>query len=80
MVGATENSAFDGLEMVVAEAHGICEQILLFEAIDMEEEEVRLFLYCNHVSDQELQDTYLGFVRDYDRMTSGRKIPWGRGM
>jgi hypothetical protein len=66
----TENNEFDILEEVVAKAHDICDQILLFEAIDMEEDEVRLFLDCNRVSNQNLQDTYLDLVREYDEMTS----------
>jgi hypothetical protein len=45
-----ENSGVDMLEEVVTKAHNICDQILLFEAIEMEEDEVRLFLDCNCVS------------------------------
>ena len=35
---------FDILEEIVAKAHRICNQLFLFEAIEMEEDEVRLFL------------------------------------
>jgi hypothetical protein len=65
-----ENSDSDMLEEVVIKAHNICNQIMLFEAIEMEEEEVRLFLDCNHVSDNERQDAYLNLVREYNELTS----------
>jgi hypothetical protein len=41
MAAMIENNGFDGLEWVVTEAHGICNQILLFEALEMNENEVR---------------------------------------
>ena len=65
----TKDSDFDVLEEVVAKAHKICNRILLFEAIEMEEDEVRLFLDCNQISDHEVQDRYLGFVRQYAEKT-----------
>lgn len=65
-----ENSDSDMLEDVVTKAHNICNQIMLFEAIEMEEEEVRLFLDYNHVSDSEKQDAYLYLVREYNELTS----------
>jgi hypothetical protein len=80
MAAMTENNSFDQLENVISDAHDICDRILLFEALEMNEDEVRLFLYRNHVSDQKIQDMYLGFVRQYDRMTSSRKTPWSRGI
>jgi hypothetical protein len=58
------------LEDVVTKAHNICNQIMLFEAIEMEEDEVRLFLDCNHVSDSEKQNAYLYLVREYNELTS----------
>jgi hypothetical protein len=65
----TKDNDFDVLEEVVAKAHKICNRILLFEAIEMEENEVRLFLDCNQISDHEVQDRYLGFVRQYAKKT-----------
>jgi hypothetical protein len=69
----TNDNDFDVLEEVVAKAHKICNRILLFEAIEMEEDELRLFLDCNQVSDHVVQDRYLGFVRQYAEKTSSRK-------
>jgi hypothetical protein len=71
-----QNNGVDVLETVVAKAHNICNHILLFEAVDMEEDEIRLFLNCNHVSNQNLQNIYLDLVKEYDEMTSGQKT-WG---
>jgi len=69
----TKNSDYDVLEEVVAKAHQICNQLLLFEAIEMEEDEVRLFLDCNHVSDDAVQNAYLELVREYNEKTSSTK-------
>jgi hypothetical protein len=68
-----KNKDFDVLEQVVAEAHEICSQIMLFEAIEMEESEVRFFLDCHHISDHYTQNAYLELVRQYDEETSSRK-------
>ena len=68
-----KNSDYDVLEEVVAKAHQICNQLLLFEAIEMEEDEVRLFLDCNHVSDDAVQNAYLELVREYNEKTSSTK-------
>jgi hypothetical protein len=69
----TEDNGFDILEEVVAEAHKICNQILLFEAMDMEEDEVRLFLDCNAVTDHQMQERYIRLVRLYAENTVSRK-------
>ena len=66
-------NGFNRLENVVAKAHCICNNIMLFEAIFMEEDEVRLCLDRNHVSDHEIQNVYLKLVREYDEMTSSKK-------
>jgi hypothetical protein len=66
----TKDNDFDELEEIVAKAHEICNKILLFEAIDMEAEDVRLFLDCNRVCDHAVQDRYLGLVRKYSEKTS----------
>ena len=68
-----KDNDFDMLEEVVAKAHKICSRILLFEAIEMEEDEVRLFLDRNHVSDNEVQNAYLELVREYGDITSGTR-------
>jgi hypothetical protein len=36
-----ENNGFDVLEKVVSDAHDICNNIILFEALEMNEDEVR---------------------------------------
>jgi hypothetical protein len=64
---------FDILEEIVAKAHRICNQLFLFEAIEMEEDEVRFFLGCNHVSDNKVQNAYLELVREYNEKTSCTK-------
>ena len=68
----TKNNDSDMLEKIVADAHNICNQIMLCEAVEMEEDEVRLFLNCNHVDDDAVQDRYLELVRRYDEMTNSR--------
>jgi hypothetical protein len=68
----TKDNDCDVLDEVVAKAHEICNRILLFEAIEMEENEVRLFLNCNQVSDHQLQERYLGLVRQYAEETGRR--------
>jgi hypothetical protein len=73
MESMTKNNYFDVLEEVVAKAHNICNQILLFEAIEMDEDEVRIFLDCNNVTNQTLQDAYLSLAREYDDITSSRE-------
>ena len=66
----TENNDCDALEEIVSKAHQICNRILLFEAIAMEEDKLRLFLEDNNVSDHDAQNTYLGLVREYKEKTS----------
>ena len=61
------------LENLIKKAHKICSKICLSEAIELDEDEVRLFLYCNHVANHTLQDEYLGLVKKYDDMISGEK-------
>lgn len=70
----TKDSDFNVLEEVVAKAHKICNRILLFEAIEMEEDEVRLFLDCNQVSDHQVQQRYLDLVRQYSEKTGSRNF------
>lgn len=74
----TKDSDFDVLDEVVAEAHKICNRILLFEAIEMREDEVRLFLDCNQVTDHQMQERYIGLVRQYAENTGSRKtgVKW----
>ena len=63
------NNDFEALEDVVAEAHDICNQLLLFEAIEMEESELREILEQNNVHDPAVQDRYFRLVKEYDRTT-----------
>ena len=66
-----KDNDYDVLEEIVAKAHQICNRMLLFEAVEMEEDKVRLFLACNNVSDVDTQNAYLGLVREYDEKTRG---------
>jgi hypothetical protein len=68
-----ENSNFDVLEMVVEKAHEICNKILLFEAVCMKEDEIRLVLDRHHIFDREIQRVYLELVREYNEHTSCEK-------
>ena len=74
MAATIKSSGSKPLEKIVERAHTICDMILLFEAMEMEEEEVRLFLNCNQVSDQKTQDEYLDLVRLYEKKTTSRKF------
>ena len=69
----TENIDSDGLERVVDKAHDIFNEILLFEAVDMGDDQVRVLLDRNHVSDHEMQEAYLELIREYDAKTSRKK-------
>jgi hypothetical protein len=68
-----ECKSLNSLSKVIEKAHAICSKILLFEAVGMEEGEVRFFLGCNHVPDHEKQNAYLELVREYDKKTSSKK-------
>lgn len=63
------NNDYDVLEDVVSQAHDICNGLLLFEAVGMEEREVRLVLDSNNVTEPATQDKYLSLVKEYDRKT-----------
>ncbi len=63
------NNDYDVLEDVVCQAHDICNGLLLFEAVGMEEWEVRLVLDSNNVTEPEIQDKYLSLVKEYDKNT-----------
>ena len=63
------NNGFDALEELVDRAHGICDGLLLFEAVEMEASEVISVLEQNHVFDPVLQERYLGIVKEYDQNT-----------
>jgi hypothetical protein len=69
----TNSSITDELGSVVEKARKICNRIMLFEAVQMEESEVRLFLDCNHVSNNTIQNDYLELVRKYGRVTNCRQ-------
>ncbi len=70
MVTTTMDSDFDILDDVVSKAHDICNELLLFEAISLDEREVRLVLEKNNVHDPVLQQRYLALVKEYDKTTS----------
>jgi hypothetical protein len=74
----TKNNDYDVLEEIVSKAHQICNRMLLFEAIEMEEDKLRLFLECNNVSDHDAQNTYLGLVREYEEKTTSTRCGSGR--
>jgi len=69
-----KNINMDSLEMVVDRAHGICDKILLFEAISIDEEEIRFFLDTHHLTDEAIQNTYIHLVKEYDRQTGGQVV------
>jgi hypothetical protein len=69
-----DNLTVDPIEVVVDRAHGICNQMLLFEAISMDEDEIRLVLGTHHLTDETIQNTYLQLVREYDRQTGGQVV------
>jgi hypothetical protein len=69
----TKSNDFDELEEIVAKAHEICNTILLFEAVEMEEEKVRMFLDYHLISNLEVQDRYLELVEKYAENTSRRE-------
>jgi len=70
----TENNDCDSIETLVNQAHQICSELLLFEASYMKENEIRLILECNKITDRKIQDTYIKLVRTYDRETGGRSL------
>ena len=61
----------DSLEIIIDEAHIICDQILLFETLTMEEDTIRHLLTYHHVSDLETQRKYLDLVERYNQATGG---------
>jgi hypothetical protein len=64
----------DPLEIVVERAHKICNKMLLFEAVSLDEDEIRLLLDTHHITDENAQETYLHLVEEYDRQTGGLVI------
>jgi hypothetical protein len=60
---------FCNIEMIVNEAHEICGDLLLFEAISMQKPEIELFLDSHNITDKEIQTRYLHLVEKYDRST-----------
>ena len=68
----SERNNLRTLENLIEKAHKICSEMFLSEAVELDEDDVRLFLYCNRVTNHKLQDEYLEIVREYD-MISGKK-------
>ncbi len=64
-----EKQYLDRLETIVHEAHEICDNIMLYEAICMDEKELRQCLTRYKVLDKEKQDKYLELARRYDKET-----------
>jgi hypothetical protein len=50
----TDNLRMDSLEVVVEKAHGICNDMFLFKAVLMEEDEIRLFLDIHDITDEDI--------------------------
>ena len=73
LVNMKELDISDILANIREKAHTICSKIVLCEAIEMDENEIRFFLACNHVSNCKVQDAYLRFVREYDAMIAREK-------
>ena len=64
-VNMTANKGLDMFENIPEKACKTCKNILLFQEVTIDEEEVRLFLYCNSVSNDKLQDAFIGLVRGH---------------
>jgi hypothetical protein len=56
MKKSTDNLRMDSLEVVVDKAHGICNDMFLFKAVLMEEDEIRLFLDIHNITDEDIQE------------------------
>ena len=61
----------DSLEVIVDKAHEICNELLLFAAISMKDDEIRRFLNSHQITKKHHQEIYLYLVREYDRHTGG---------
>jgi hypothetical protein len=61
------SNCYNTSKNVVGTAHDICNGLLLFDAVNMEEWEVRLVLESNNVVDMAVQDRYLDLVKEYEK-------------
>jgi hypothetical protein len=64
-----DNISVDQLEEIVDNAHEICDEMLLFAAISMREDEIRSFLTSHKITDNTVQNRYLLLVEKYDKAT-----------
>ncbi len=53
------------LDFAISAAHEICSEKLLFETVEMEDEEIRLFLESNQVTSSSLQGRYFDCLKMY---------------
>ncbi len=61
----------DLLEFAITAAHEICNEKLLFETVEMDDKDIRLFLIQNQITSVSLQSRYLDCLRMYkDAMES----------
>jgi hypothetical protein len=66
-----DNANVDPFEAIVDRANEIWNEMLLFEAMFWEEDEIRLFLKNHNISDNETQDKYLHLIDKYNNITGG---------
>ncbi len=55
----------DMLEAAISGAHEICNEKLVFETVEMDDEDVRLFLIQNQITSNNLHGRYLNYLEMY---------------
>ncbi len=55
----------DNLEAAISGAHKICNERLVFETVDMDENDVLVFLSNNSITSKVLQGRYLKYLEIY---------------
>ncbi len=69
MGAENDNANVDPIEAIVDKAYEICNEMLLIDAIFLEEDEIRLFLETHKISDNETQNRFLHLVDKYNNIT-----------
>ena len=69
MGAENDNANVDPIEAIADKAYEICNKMLLFEALFLREDEIRLFLEAHNISDTEMQNRYLHLVDKYNTIT-----------
>ncbi len=55
----------DQMEAAISGAHEICNEKLVFETVEMDEEDIRLFLIQNQITSKNLHGRYLNYLEMY---------------